>query len=726
VALLGLRRGRQPWLEELPREYDPAWIEQYWSRRPLRLISKFVGVVGGAGSFFLALKLDEALGRTEENEPERAIQARELVTDLGVAFIKLAQVWASRPDILPKVYNEAFEKLLEQVRPFDKEQAFVTLRRNVKDLEGLVEDMSCFEKPVASASVGQVYKARVSGRTVAVKVQRPDVREQITLDLYVIRQICQLGLLVPGDSPPIARQCRSTLELLKLAGPAWFEELDYQKEAANQRRFADTVANCDLISGNVVVPEVLVAKPEVLVQEWLDGKKLTEPGAAKENAKEVVTLLLNSYMVQFLETGYLHGDPHPGNFVVMPSGKLGILDYGLMTEIADDKRVSFIEYLMHLQAKDYGKCLDDLINLEFFPPGIRTDAEAREILVPALTDTLDTLFSEGGDLKKKQKEFARQREEAKQSGRLEELTTQLRGIAKRYGSFRLPSYFTLILRSFSLLEGLGLKQDENFSIVKECFPYISRRLLTDDSLRIREALRTYLYMGRSRVAVKRIDDLAKGFGTFTNVMKADRAQMLAGAAAAPRHAQAEAVPATSSGAAAPVVLDSAFRDIAEVVFSPDGNFLQDILIDEGVAAVDALSRTVLLRLIRTMGPLALPITLPLGFLFNTGARGDRLLARQDKEALLVLRRIAQLVQAPGAAAAEARAERTGNDLVSTARDLQRLQPLATGLLPTVAPGASAFSRRFAQQLARRILVRLAEDIERRAGVRPGVLVGSSP
>mmetsp|Transcript_11633 Transcript_11633/g.24554 ORF Transcript_11633/g.24554 Transcript_11633/m.24554 type:complete len:962 (-) Transcript_11633:116-3001(-) len=735
LALLALRRGPQPWLDELPKTYEPEWIESYWSRRPLRLLSKFAQVTSQGGAFWLFLQLDKLFGKEDENMPERAIQARELVTDLGVAFIKIAQVWASRPDILPKPYNREFEKLLEQVRPFGRDQAYETLRRNVEDLRSFVDDEAAFDAPIASASVGQVYQARRGGRVVAVKVQRPDVREQVSIDLYVIRVLCKLGLLIPNES--IVRQCRSSLELIALAAPVWFQELDYQAEARSQRRFAETVAGCDLISDNVKVPEVIMATPEVLVQEWLDGEKLTQPGAAQENREKVVTLLLNSYMVQFLETGYLHGDPHPGNFVLMPDGKLGILDYGLMTEIPAEKRVSFIEFLMHLQAKEYDLCLDDLINLEFIPKAVKEDPAAVKILVPAISSTLSALYSEGGDMQKKSKLMMKQREEMKNAGKLDTLRKELQAIAKKYGTFQLPGYFTLILRAFSTLEGLGLRVDSDFSIVQECFPYIARRLITDDSFRIREALRNYLYMGRSRIAIKRVDELTTGFGTFTNLMKANRSEYMSSASdagampsapamlkagvadggAAVAHAQG-AAPAGRGGQQAPVAMDSAARDIADVIFSPEGNFLQELLIDEGIAAVDALSRAALVRLLRTLGPLALPITLPLGLILGASLGGSesesRILAREDKEALLLLRRIVRLIQAP---ASRRESDARGDiDIRQAAEELRRLQPLAEGLLPVVAPGASAFARRFAQQLARRILLRFAEEIERSAGL----------
>ena len=159
-------------------------------------------------------------------------------------------------------------------------------------------------------------------------------------------------------------------------------------------------------------------------------------------------------------------------------------------------------------------------------------------------------------------------------------------------------------------------------------------------------------------------------------------------------------------------VDSATREIAEVVFSPDGNFLQDLLIEEGVAAIDALSRASLVRLLRTLGPLALPLSLPLNLLLG-GVDDQQLLSREDKQSLLVLRRITELVDA-GRRPGDSQGDSEGADFGQTVQSLQRLQPLAQGLLPSITPGAASFAGRFARQLARRVLLRLADDVERRA------------
>jgi len=591
---------------------------------------------------------------------------------------------------------------LEQVKPFGKDGAMETLRRNIsgaRTVEEMFDDMSVFDAPVASASIGQVYKAKVNGREVAVKVQRPDVREIVTLDLYVIRRLAGWGSKLPIER--YARQFQSLFELIDKVAPPFIEELDYELEASNQKLFASKMYGCDLVSDAVVVPEVIFSSRQVLVQEWLNGKKLTEPGAAQEQAERVVKALINSYMVQFLETGFLHGDPHPGNFVLTPDGKIGILDYGLMTVIKEEYRVAFVEYIMHVQAKKYDDCLQDLINLDFLPKGFGEDPEARKVIGPGLASTLEILFSQS-DLRVQQEKFKEQRDQLEASGKLEVLREELQGLAKKYGSFRLPSYATLIIRALATLEGVGLQSNAGFSIGQETFPYVARRLLTDDSLRIRSALQDYLYRGRQRIAVKRIDDLVTAFGSFTNLMKGDRAVAAEdGGAPKPFEAKADGVEAGGR-------LDAASRDIAGVLFSPDGNYLQEILINEGVAAVDALSRAAVVQLIRTLGPLAFPVAAPLNFVLGTGGIEKQLLSREDKESLLLVRRILQLAQSPlGSSLSDAPQVTNGRLLAG----LERARPFVNDLLPTIAPGAASFADRFTRAVGSRLLLRVAADVE---------------
>lgn len=161
-------------------------------------------------------------GKWESNMPQRAVQLRELISAQGPAFVKLGQAIAIRPDILPPAYLEELQKLLDQVAPFDSSEARDILARNIgQDPASIFTDMKCFQKPIASASIGQVYKAELKGQPgeapipVAVKVQRPDMLETVSLDLLLIRRAITAFGLLPNKQ--LKDRSQSLLAVIDLA-----------------------------------------------------------------------------------------------------------------------------------------------------------------------------------------------------------------------------------------------------------------------------------------------------------------------------------------------------------------------------------------------------------------------------------------------------------------------------------------------------------------------------
>ncbi|EEH53841.1 uncharacterized protein MICPUCDRAFT_20744, partial [Micromonas pusilla CCMP1545] len=474
--------------------YDVPAIRAYWSARPLTSLSRTSSLVAKLATWLAGFLGDLASGAetVERNAPRRAAALRDLIASQGPAFVKVGQAVAIRPDLLPKAYLDALQELLDQVAPFSSEEARALVRAQLGglDLEDVFEDVGAFDAPVAAASIGQVYKAKLResapgvdasefetwGGDVAVKVQRPRILEVVTLDLIVIRSALEAA---------IATSAKGFIPVLDVAAERFLEELDYTLEASNASRFEADMASVEVVRGAVKVPHVYrgVSGRRVLAQEWVDGKKLTEitsdPSTGPLRAKLVQTLL-NAYMVQFLETGFLHADPHPGNFMLMPDGRLCILDYGMMTTIEPEQRIAFIEYIAHLSARDYDKTLGDLVNLGFVPKELANDPVNRAIVTDALN--------------------------AQSASRVGELSDKLEEMAKLY-PLQLPPYFVLILRAFGTLEGLGLSVDENYAIVDECFPYVARRMLADDSPRMRAALRSFVYGGGDRLKISRVRDI---------------------------------------------------------------------------------------------------------------------------------------------------------------------------------------------------------------------------
>ncbi|CAM9574980.1 unnamed protein product, partial [Scytosiphon promiscuus] len=335
------RASREEKMAPLPREYDLPAIMNYYNSRPLTLLSRLAEVSYRLGSLAAKLWLDKKIGDGggwEKNMDSRAAEFLDFVQGAGPAFIKIGQGVSIRPDILPEAYLKELVKLQDKVKPFDSGDAREILEKQLgKPLREIFLDAdTAFEIPVAAASLGQVYRATlVTGEVVAVKVQRPDVLESVTLDLYVIR----LLLLFISKNDSTRESALSILGVIDNWADRFLQELDYLQEAANGDRFRREMAESKTLGEAILVPRVYtdLNTRYVLVTEWVEGVKVdaidSSTPAGRQRLKKIVATLLNSYLAQLLESGFLHADPHPGNFLCTPDGRLCVLDMGLMTEV---------------------------------------------------------------------------------------------------------------------------------------------------------------------------------------------------------------------------------------------------------------------------------------------------------------------------------------------------------------------------------------------------------
>jgi hypothetical protein len=480
-----------------------------------------------------------------------------------------------------------------------------------------------------------------------------------------------------------------------------------------------------VVRGTIKVPHVFLSLSgrQVLTQEWVNGRKLTDievSNTTEETRKKLVETLLNSYMIQLLETGFLHADPHPGNFLLMDDGRLCILDYGMMTTISEEQRIAFVEYIAHLSAREYDKTLNDLVNLGFVPPELADDPVNRAIVVPVLAETLETLYGSGGGITTKTDALA-----DKQKSRVGELGDKLEEMSKKY-PLQLPPYFVLILRAFGTLEGLGLSVDSNYAIIDDCFPYVARRLLSDDSPRMRAALRSFVYGGSDRLRVSRVKDIASGFSQFTNTMGASEGLVMA--------AETRAVAS----------IDPATRDALAIVFSAEGNYLQDLVVEEAVRAADALSRNSAAQAWRVLGqaspfaalasvtPLALVpgLNIPIFASLIASQNKDAItLTFDDKKNLALLRALLELVGLPGLASDFEKALSQVGISVQEGRVPSGFQAPSfsqseaeaiRALAPTVAPGLQRMATQFSEKFSERISQRTRDDLQKFQLPGPGL------
>lgn len=441
--------------------YDPQLICRYYRWRLPQVIGRALAILWPFLWFVLCLRWDQLWGHTDRNVGRRSVQLRKLLTDLGPTFIKVGQALSTRPDLVRKDYLEELTQLQDQLPPFPSEQAFARIESELgRPIAEIFAQIS--PEPVAAASLGQVYKAQLhSGEWVAVKVQRPHLREQLSLDLYLIRWASTwLGPWLPLN-------LGSTLTaVVDEFGRKLFEEIDYLHEGRNCERFAEYFRD----DPDVYVPRIFWAysSRRVLTLEWIDGIKLTDVErirAANLEVKQLVRIGVVAALKQLLEYGFFHADPHPGNLFALTDGRMAYIDFGMMDQLTEEMKEYLVDALVHLVDRDYNALIDDFIHLGFLQSDV-----GRQELIPALEKVLaDVLTQEVVNFNFKT------------------ATDQFSDLMYRY-PFQVPSHFALVIRSLVTQEGVALSLYPQFRIVGVAYPYVAKRLLTDESPRIRQRL----------------------------------------------------------------------------------------------------------------------------------------------------------------------------------------------------------------------------------------------
>ena len=451
---------------EKMRRYDAVAIADYYRFRVWTVLWRAFSVALMLGSFVLGLLLDRAFGRKEINEPKRAAQLRQILTDLGPTFIKVGQALSTRPDLISPKFLDELIKLQDQLPPFDSQVAQWIIERELGRTPDEVYSYISPE-PVAAASLGQVYKARLyTGEEVAVKVQRPRLVPIICRDLYLLRWAA--GWLAPWLPLNLGHDLTLIVDEF---GIKLFEEIDYLNEGRNAEAFAANFADDPMVK----VPAIYwrYTSTRVLTMEWIDGIKLTDieqVKAAGLDSDDLVTIGVSSGLRQLLEFGFFHADPHPGNLFAMADGAMAYIDFGMMDQLNQDTKETLVGSVVHLINQEYTKLADDFVRLGFLTP----DVDVRPI-VPALEAVFaDAIGASVGDFNFKS------------------ITDKFSEVMYDY-PFRVPAKFALIIRSLVTQEGLALTLNPQFKIVEIAYPYVARRLLTGETESLRRRLIEVLF-----------------------------------------------------------------------------------------------------------------------------------------------------------------------------------------------------------------------------------------
>ena len=449
--------------------YDPAAITRIYAGHPQRLIRRLWQTLVPIGLYLLGVWFDWFTGllKGPDRARARAKEAADLIASLGPAFIKAGQALSTRPDIVPPLLLEELAQLQDQLPGFDSALAMACIEDDLgAPVLEIYEQLDA--EPISAASLGQVHKGVLKGgQVVAVKVQRPGLREQITLDLYIVRNIAawlnrNIGLI------------RSDLvALIDELGKRVFEEMDYCNEAANAERFAALHAH----NPRIAVPRIYhqATSRRVLTMEWIEGVKLTNLEAVRGigvDPDEMVNIGVNCSLQQLLEHGFFHADPHPGNLLALSDGRLAYLDFGMMSEVSRESRTGLIQAVVHLVNRNFGKLSKDFVSLGFLAEDVNL-----EPIVPAF-----------------EKVFGQAIEQGVSRMDFKAVTDDLSGVMYRF-PFRVPPYYALIIRSLVTLEGIALSVDSEFKILGAAYPYFARRLMEDPDPSLRQSLKEMLFDG---------------------------------------------------------------------------------------------------------------------------------------------------------------------------------------------------------------------------------------
>ena len=393
------------------------------------------------------------------NQQKQAVWLKEKLIQLGPTFIKMGQSMGTRADLLPLPFVTELGTLVDSVPPFPNDVAFARIEHELG--RKINEIYAEFElEPVAAASLGQVYRARLhTGEEVAVKVQRPNLEAMIKGDIVILRKVANFAERFPqlnenADWSGMLREFDSTIH----------EEMDYAAEGKNAEQFRDSFRNWS----NIHVPTIYwdATTSKVLTMEFIHGTKVTdleEQHRLNISPAKVNRLLIKAYLKQLLEDGFFHADPHPGNLLVMPDGRLAFFDFGMVGRITPELQAKMIDAFFHVVGKDPGGIAQDLIELDFLKPGT-----SPRVVKPVVEKMFEFHFN----LKLKDINF-------------KELTYDLADVMYDY-PFRLPSNFTYIMRALMTLEGIGIITDPEFNFFETAKPYAKEFMLRREGKDFRE------------------------------------------------------------------------------------------------------------------------------------------------------------------------------------------------------------------------------------------------
>lgn len=392
----------------------------------------------------LQLEYDEhEVGRAAMGSPESGRRLVQALTKLGPTWVKFGQILSTRPDVLPLAVTEELARLQDSVDPIPFEEIESQLRRNLGD-DYKTKFAEFEEKPLASASIGQVHRARlIGGEEVVVKIQRPGIGPKITADLHILSAVA--GYVEESFEQARAMDLRGTVQDFAKSLAA---ELDYRVEADNIERFTRNFAEQPLVRLPVVYAELSTAS--VLTMSFMEGRKFSDLIRDERDVTPYVETYFDmSYKMLFVD-GFFHGDLHPGNVFLQEDGGIALIDCGMVGRLAPSRKDKVIDIMYAVLNEDLeavARILYDLaipsepVDYRAFEADSMAVAEKYLIGVPISQVQIGALFAE-----------------------------LVAGASKH--AVRMPTDFTMMFKAIVTTEGLAKTIAPDVDAVALARPYI--------------------------------------------------------------------------------------------------------------------------------------------------------------------------------------------------------------------------------------------------------------
>lgn len=377
----------------------------------------------------------------------RPQRVRQSIEELGPTFIKLGQILSTRPDLVPVDIMDELSALQDQVPSFSSEEALKAIENAFGKPAELIFDY--FEEtPIASASIGQVHKARLkTGEDAAVKIQRPGIQRIIETDLEILLHMATL-MENHIEGADFHRPVRIVEEFAKYIE----RELDFNNEASNMER----VSRMFRSDPKVYIPYVFreYTTSSVLVMEFVDAVKITDLAKIDSlglNRKKIVKRGSDLVLKQIFDFGFFHADPHPGNLAVLPNNVICLFDFGMMGILGRNMRELFLELVDAVVSENPSKTCEVLIAITEWdtePDMRRLETEAADFISRHFYKTLKDIH-------------------------IGLLLKELLEILSKY-ELRLPPDLFLMIKALAAVEGVALRLDPDFDMIAQAAPFIAK------------------------------------------------------------------------------------------------------------------------------------------------------------------------------------------------------------------------------------------------------------